>query len=186
VELKIVPHSLEYIIGKATVEHIADLPFVELEYPLYQTGNRILKRFADILFALILIPILFPICFTVAAIKRYQLSTAEFPGENESTFHASRFLDNSGESGKCGWTPLLWNVFKGDMSIVGMPLEKEVAPDDHLLYKPGLLSLWTVESGNAGEKRQYNHYYMQNYSLAFDIQILLRALLRKNRVEDYT
>jgi len=186
VELKIVPHSLEYILGKATVEHIADLPFVELEYPLYQTGNRILKRFADILFALILIPILFPICFTVAAIKRYQLSTAEFPGENESTFHASRFLDNSGESGKCGWTPLLWNVFKGDMSIVGMPLEKEVAPDDHLLYKPGLLSLWTVESGNAGEKRQYNHYYMQNYSLAFDIQILLRALLRKNRVEDYT
>jgi len=185
VELKIVPHSLEYILGKATVEHIADLPFVELEYPLYQTGNRILKRAVDLFAAVVLSAILFPVCFTVAAIKRYKLTAQKFPGENDSSFQARQFLDKTGQSVKCGWVPLLWSVFKGEMSIVGMPLDQQVTSDEHLLYKPGILSLWAVESGNPDDKRQYNHYYMLNYSLAFDAQILLRALLRKNRVEDY-
>lgn len=185
VELKIVPHSLEYILGKATVEHIADLPFVELEYPLYQTGNRILKRVVDLILSVLMIPILFPLCFTVAAIKKYTLVTRSILGEGGLSFNVNRFANKTGASVKCGWVPLLWNVLKGKMSIVGMPLEQKTDSDDHLLYKPGIISLWSVESGNAGEKRQYNHYYMQNYSLAFDAQIVLRALLRRNRVEDY-
>ncbi len=185
VELKIVPHSLEYILGKATVEHIADLPFVELEYPLYQTGNRILKRVVDLILSVLMIPILFPICFTVAAIKKYTLVTRSILGEGGLSFNVNQFANKTGTSVKCGWVPLLWNVLKGKMSIVGMPLEQKTDSDDHLLYKPGIISLWSVESGNAGEKRQYNHYYMQNYSLAFDAQIVLRALLRRNRVEDY-
>ncbi len=185
VELKIVPHSLEYILGKATVEHIADLPFVELEYPLYQTGNRILKRVVDLILSVLMIPILFPICFTVAAIKKYTLVTRSILGEGGLSFNVNQFANKTGASVKCGWVPLLWNVVKGEMSIVGMPLEQKTDSDDHLLYKPGIISLWSVESGNAGEKRQYNHYYMQNYSLAFDAQIVLRALLRRNRVEDY-
>lgn len=177
VELKIVPQNLEYILGKATVEHIADLPLVDLEYPLYQPSNRIMKRIFDISLAVLLIPFLFPICFTWGAIRRYRLQTRIFQGENRSSFHAGRFVDKTGKSTACSWVPLLWNVLRSDISFVGMPLQTDFNNASQLLYKPGLTSLWAVESGKLSEVRQYNHYYMQNYSIAYDMQILLRSMI---------
>jgi exopolysaccharide biosynthesis polyprenyl glycosylphosphotransferase len=82
--------------------------------------------------------------------------------------------------------PQLVNVLKGDMSLVGPrpPLSKEVAgyPADmrrRLVVKPGLTGLWQV-SGRSDlsweESIRLDLSYVENWSLAMDLAILVRTL----------
>ena len=82
--------------------------------------------------------------------------------------------------------PQLWNVVRGDMSIVGPrpPLPSEAARYDvavlrRLLVKPGLTGLWQV-SGRANlswdESVRLDLYYVENWSLALDAVILWKTL----------
>lgn len=90
--------------------------------------------------------------------------------------------------------PQLWNVLKGDMSIVGPRpewirevhiLEKSI-PHYHLrhLVKPGVTG-WaqihqqaTASEKESLEKLHYDLYYIKNMSLALDIGIVLRTFRR--------
>lgn len=82
--------------------------------------------------------------------------------------------------------PQLLNVFKGDMSLVGPrpQVEAEVREYDtdtsrRLLAKPGMTGLWQV-SGRSNlspqDAVQLDLFYVENWSLAFDIGILLKTL----------
>ena len=82
--------------------------------------------------------------------------------------------------------PQLWNVLRGDMSIVGPrpPLPTEVERYDHhvrrrLLVKPGLTGLWQV-GGRAGvsweEAVRLDLYYVENWSLSMDAMILAKTV----------
>ena len=90
--------------------------------------------------------------------------------------------------------PQLWNVLKGDMSLVGPRPEwtKEVRilersiPHYHLrhLVKPGM-SGWaqinfraTASARDSIEKLHFDLYYVKNMTLALDIGILLRTVRR--------
>jgi exopolysaccharide biosynthesis polyprenyl glycosylphosphotransferase len=82
--------------------------------------------------------------------------------------------------------PQLFNVLGGSMSLVGprppLPTEVDVY-DDHvhrrLLVKPGMTGLWQV-SGRADlpweESVRLDLYYVENWSVALDIQILWKTL----------
>jgi exopolysaccharide biosynthesis polyprenyl glycosylphosphotransferase len=82
--------------------------------------------------------------------------------------------------------PQLWNVVRGDMSLVGPrpPLPREVAAYDapavyrRLMVKPGLTGLWQV-SGRADlpwhEAVRLDLYYVENWSPALDLSILWRT-----------
>ena len=89
--------------------------------------------------------------------------------------------------------PQIWNILKGEMSIVGPRPErpeftKELAkeiPYYHLRHviKPGL-SGWAQVSYTYGastedslKKLQYDLYYVKNYSLLLDLNIILRTIL---------
>ncbi len=82
--------------------------------------------------------------------------------------------------------PQLWNVVRGDMALVGPrpPLPSEVAQygDEvrrRLLVKPGLTGLWQV-SGRSDlsweESVRLDLFYVENWSIALDLQILWRTL----------
>jgi exopolysaccharide biosynthesis polyprenyl glycosylphosphotransferase len=87
--------------------------------------------------------------------------------------------------------PQLWNVVKGDMSLVGprppLPQEYEAYHDAvhrRLRVRPGLTGLWQV-SGRADltweESVRMDLRYVDNWSIALDLQILwktARAVLR--------
>jgi lipopolysaccharide/colanic/teichoic acid biosynthesis glycosyltransferase len=89
--------------------------------------------------------------------------------------------------------PQLWNVLKGDMSLVGPRpgLPEEVARCEeevtrHLLVRPGITGLWQV-SGRSQlpweERLRLDLHYVDNWSLALDVQILFRtvtAVLRRH------
>jgi len=81
--------------------------------------------------------------------------------------------------------PQLWNVVRGDMSIVGPrpPLPAEVdeyhdAVNRRLRVRPGLTGLWQV-SGRADlpwdESVKLDLRYVDNWSLAMDLMILWKT-----------
>ncbi|MBA2446485.1 MAG: sugar transferase [Chloroflexi bacterium] len=82
--------------------------------------------------------------------------------------------------------PQLWNVLKGDMSIVGprpqIPDEVATYEDWHhkrLAVPPGLTGLWQVSGRSEltfDEMVRYDIYYIDNWSLGLDIRILLRTI----------
>lgn len=82
--------------------------------------------------------------------------------------------------------PQLFNIFSGSMSLVGPrpPLPSEVAAYEHdvrrrLLVKPGLTGLWQV-SGRSDlswqDSVRLDLYYVENWSLAGDLVIMLRTI----------
>lgn len=82
--------------------------------------------------------------------------------------------------------PQLFNVLAGSMSLVGPrpPLPREVQAYEHdvrrrLLVKPGLTGLWQV-SGRSNlswqDSVRLDLYYVENWSLAGDLVILLRTI----------
>lgn len=81
--------------------------------------------------------------------------------------------------------PQLWNVLRGDLSLVGpRPIvwdEVDKYEDGFVLYKkvkPGLTGLWQV-SGRSGtsysERVRLDAFYVRNWSVWLDIYILLKT-----------
>ncbi len=83
--------------------------------------------------------------------------------------------------------PQLWNVFKGDMSLVGPrpPTPDEVAKYSdwqlkRLEIRPGMTCLWQVKGRTDLSFREWmklDLFYIENWSFWLDIKILLRTIL---------
>jgi exopolysaccharide production protein ExoY len=82
--------------------------------------------------------------------------------------------------------PQLWNVLKGEMSLVGprpiTPDQREIYGGDFDLYtsvKPGITGMWQVNGRNRTSFRQrilWDAYYIKNWTLGLDLSILLRTI----------
>lgn len=88
--------------------------------------------------------------------------------------------------------PQLWNILKGDMSLVGPRPEQpyfvkqivKIDPHYQLLFrlKPGLTSWGMVKYGYANniqrmvERAKYDHLYMGNMNLLIDIKIIIYTI----------
>jgi len=82
--------------------------------------------------------------------------------------------------------PQLWNVIKGEMSIVGpRPIIKAEIPkyaeyyEDYTKVLPGITGLWQVSGRNETTYQQRVHldsYYVNNWSPLFDLYIMLQTV----------
>lgn len=82
--------------------------------------------------------------------------------------------------------PQLWNVIKGDMSLVGPRpiIENEIelfeeAIDDYYKMRPGITGLWQVSGRNntSFQRRTYwDSWYARNWTLWGDIVIMIKTL----------
>jgi exopolysaccharide biosynthesis polyprenyl glycosylphosphotransferase len=91
--------------------------------------------------------------------------------------------------------PQLFNVLRGDMSVVGprppIPYEVEAYELRHrkrLDMKPGLTGLWQVSGRNRlpfEEMVKLDLFYIENWSLLFDLKIVLRTVLVMLRGDGY-
>jgi sugar transferase EpsL len=168
-----------------------------------------LKRLFDLLLILLSLPLLLPLLVLLAVIVRVKLDSPIFfkqvrPGFKGKPFAMIKFrsmVDKRDEEGdllpdavrltKFGRflrstsldeLPELWNVLKGDMSLVGpRPLLMEYLP----LYspeqarrhevRPGITGWAQVNGRNAiswEQKFEYDVWYVDNQSLWLDIKIL--------------
>lgn len=82
--------------------------------------------------------------------------------------------------------PQLWNVLKGDMSLIGprplpvryLQLYNERQAHRHDV-RPGITGWAQVNGRNNiswGQKFEYDVYYVENISLAFDIKIIMKTI----------
>ena len=88
--------------------------------------------------------------------------------------------------------PQLWNILRGDMSLVGpRPIVDSVNydamyirgyPREYAVYqsvRPGLTGMWQVTCRNSGvydRRIYYDMYYIRNWSLWLDLYIILRTV----------
>lgn len=81
--------------------------------------------------------------------------------------------------------PQLWNVLKGDMSLVGprpmlpeqLPLYGD--PSAYFAMRPGITGLWQVSARNSEEfssRKWMDYRYAQEVSLAKDAEILVKTV----------
>ncbi len=88
--------------------------------------------------------------------------------------------------------PQLWNVLRGDMSLVGPRPERPVFIEQFRRELPGYMLRHKVKAGLTGwaqvhgwrgntslhERLEHDIYYIQNWSLGLDVRILLMTLWR--------
>ena len=178
-----------------------------------------MKRFLDVLLSLLAIiflsPLMLIICLIIICddglpvvfrqnrvgkgdelfkIKKFRtmkngapnLSTADFEQSDEFITRSGKFLRRT----SLDELPQLFNVLKGDMSIVGnrpLPLyEAELLTSDAYIERfmapAGLTGLWQVEKrGGAGkmsaeERKQLDIKYAKEFSFWLDMKILCKTL----------
>lgn len=184
------------------------------------------KRFLDFILSLIAIIILSPVYIIVAILVRIKLGspvifTQERPGKDEKIFKMYKFRSMTSETDEEGnllpdevrltsfgkklrstsldELPELFNILKGDMSIVGprpllvkyLPLYNEFQRHRHDV-KPGLTGYAQSSGRNAlswEEKFKLDVEYTQKYSFLFDIKIIfmtIKSVLNKEGISSET
>jgi lipopolysaccharide/colanic/teichoic acid biosynthesis glycosyltransferase len=162
VNFHLVPNTLEVIIGKGSVDSLDELPLVQITYNIEKATNRTLKRLFDICLSIVLLISIYPFLYLKKVLT----------GKTRSEFILR-----------------VPKVFGGTFSLVG-PLDNSTAtPGSNrqnvlFLGKPGLTGLIQLQRNRAledQEREQYNLYYAKNQSLALDVEILLKTMLRHRR-----
>lgn len=171
---------------------------------------RYIKRILDVLLSGCALLVLSPVLLIVAVLVRTKLGSPvifcqERPGKDEKIFKMYKFRsmtderDENGEllpdelrltrfgkalrSTSLDELPELWNIFKGDMSIVGprpllvryLPLYNEVQHHRHDVI-PGLTGWAQVNGRNAlswEDKFHLDVWYSEHVSFLLDVKVIL-------------
>lgn len=209
----------ETLLGLRSVREIGGMPFVTLRSHTVPTHKMKLKRIFDVVVTLVAAPLWLPLMGLVAIYVRVAaggpvLYSQTRVGRDGREFACVKFrtmVENAEEDGRARlatlddkrivpalkWMramradelPQLWNVLKGDMSLVGPRPERPelVAEITQRVpgyvrrneMAPGLTGLAQVEGryGTDAEfKLGYDIQYLVNWSLVTDVQILLRTV----------
>jgi Undecaprenyl-phosphate glucose phosphotransferase len=222
VAVRLVPDLLHVMTLRSSVEELDGLPVINLrEGPLLGWAG-VHKRLFDVSvtsLALILVsPVMAAIALAIKVTSGGQVLYAqERMGLDGRLFRMLKFRTmDSGAEDDTGpvWAtpddprrtrlgsflrrtsldelPQLWNVLRGDMSLVGPRPERPVFIEQFRREVPGYMLRHKVKAGVTGwaqvhgwrgntslhERVEHDIYYIQNWSLGLDIRILLLTLFR--------
>ena len=76
--------------------------------------------------------------------------------------------------------PQLYKILYGSLSFVGSQMVPASHDNPKLILKPGLTGLPHLKYSNIEitSIRKFENYYAMNYSVVFDIEILLKSLFK--------
>ncbi len=213
-EFQIVPSLYDIVIQRVKVSELEGIPLIGLAEPTYSWKTVVMKRAFDIVASSILLALLSPVLLGMAlAVKLSSKGPVVFVqkriGQYGKRFLFYKFRSMYTEAPKYGITPQhghdpritpigrflrrssldelpqLWNVFKGDMSLVGprpeMPFLVSKYNDlqrQRLNVKPGITGLWQISADRKNaihENMDYDIYYINNQSFLLDLVILVRT-----------
>lgn len=176
---------------------------------------KYIKRILDFIFSLLTLIILCPVLLVIAILVRIKLGKPvifkqDRPGKNEKIFTLYKFRTMTEERDEKGnllpdekrlkkfgkvlrstsldELPELFNILKGDMSIVGprplliqyLPLYNDEQRHRHDV-RPGLTGMAQVSGRNAitwEEKFAKDLEYIHNISFAEDVGIIIRTIIK--------
>jgi len=216
VEVKIVPDVLQYATLRASLEDLDGLPVINLSQVPLQGWNSLVKRMMDLLIAVVVLAVLLPFLPFLALLIWLEdrgpiFYRQERMGLDGKSFMILKFRSmrvNAESSTGPVWAirgdprrtrigsfmrqwsidelPQIWNVLRGEMSIVGPRPERPTFVQEFKHKVPDYMLRHRVKSGITGwaqvhgwrgntsiKKRiQYDLYYIQNYSILLDFKIL--------------
>ena len=221
VDVHVVPDLLQFIALRARLENLDGVPIISLNDVPLRGFNSVLKRAIDIAIsaaALVVASVPFGI---IALLVRYTSTGPVFyrqerMGLDGKAFDVFKFRsmhegaedetgpiwarDNDPRCTRVGtWLrrtdldelPQLWNVLRGDMSIVGPRPERPYFVEQFKHRIPQYMLRHKVKAGITGwaqvngwrgntsiEKRiEYDLYYIENWSLSLDLKIMWLTIL---------
>ncbi|MFN2465396.1 MAG: undecaprenyl-phosphate glucose phosphotransferase [Candidatus Dormibacteria bacterium] len=222
VEFKIVPDLLEVITSGVIADDIDGIPLVGVRRSRLVGANLLLKRAFDTVLAILLLVPGVPLMTIIALAIRADspgpvIYTQDRVGRNGSVFGIHKFRsmvpDAEAASGprfadrddprttrvgkflrRTGLdeVPQVFNVLKGEMSLVGPRPERPQFVNQFEREIPGYEQRHAVLPGITGwaqlndlrqdtaieQRTIYDTYYVENWSLVFDLKILLTTFIR--------
>ncbi|MBI3788927.1 MAG: undecaprenyl-phosphate glucose phosphotransferase [Ignavibacteriales bacterium] len=218
-EMMMVPDMLEMMTSRVRIKELDGIPFIKIKGVPLSTWNIILKRSFDMLMAIVVLILASPLFLLIALLVKLGSKGPVFflqerVGLDSMPFQVMKFrtmlTDAEKDTGPV-WAskndprttgigkflrrfsldeiPQLFNVLRGDMSIVGPRPErphfveqfKEIPKylDRHRV-KTGMTG-WAQVNGLRGnapieERTKYDVYYVENWSLVFDVKIILKTI----------
>ena len=217
-EISILPRVYDMLTGAARIVEIDGQPLVRITEHKMSDAELCIKRALDVIFSLSVMVLLSPIyvflyVLVYATSKGQAIYRQERIGLHGIPFYILKFRtmcvdaeqqtpmlsqDNDPRITRVGAflrkyrldeLPQMWNVLRGDMSLVGPRPERayfirqieQKAPYYCLLYKirPGLTSWGPIKVGYTDtvdkmvERLNYDITYMENMSLRLDLKILI-------------
>ncbi len=219
VEFLYVPSISSVPYGHVKMVDMEGIPLLQMKGVAIQGWNAVVKRAFDIVFSLGALIMLSPLLLIVGLLVKLSspgplFYKQERVGLDGIKFDCLKFRSmRIGAESQTGpvWAtkgdsrvtgigkiirrlsidelPQLWNVFRGDMSIVGPRPERPHFVSQFREQIPGYVERHRVRSGLTGWaqvngwrgdtsieiRTQYDLYYVENWTLGFDIQIILRT-----------
>ena len=183
--------------------------------PHYSEYSERCKRCMDLAILLVSFPIWFPLILVISLYLKLNQERVFFkqsrvgqfgkvfsiikfcsmkPTRSDKSFVKSDGIDDERLT-KYGWLlrrtsidelPQLWNVLKGEMSLVGpRPELVEIVAENYdsihwkrSLLKPGLTGLWQIcgRRQPIHDHLKYDFFYLKNRGILFDLYILVRTI----------
>ena len=221
VSVKLVPDLLHVVTLRSSVEELDGLPIINLRESPLEGWAAVQKRAFDLLAATAALIVLSPLLLVIGTAIRLTagrpiLYVQERSGLDGHVFRMAKFrtMERNAEQ-ETGpiWAlaqdprrtrlgsrlrrlsldelPQLWNVIRGDMSLVGPRPERPMFVEEFRREIPGYMLRHQVKAGITGwaqvhgwrgntslhERVEHDIYYIQNWSLALDLRILIMTLV---------
>ncbi|MBG6137746.1 exopolysaccharide biosynthesis polyprenyl glycosylphosphotransferase [Longispora fulva] len=206
--------------GSRLPDHIGAIPVVHIRDSALSGPRWILKRLTDIVLSSLLLLILSPILLVVALLTLLDggpgiLFHQERIGRDGKPFQVIKFRSmrpvNEAES-QTNWSiahdkrvsvfgrlirrtsidelPQLWNILRGDMTIVGPRPERPYFVEKFAAEYPGYAMRHRVPVGLTGlaqvsglrgdtpisDRARFDNFYIENWSLWLDVKVVLRTI----------
>lgn len=222
IDVKVVPGLLQFVTLRARLEELDGLPLINVNDVPLRGVNSAIKRLIDVCCSSAALAVLALPMAAIAAVIRltspgpalYRQERMGLDGRSFDTLKFRSMFDGAERATGPVWTrqddprctpvgrvlrrfsldelPQLWNVLRGEMSLVGPRPErphfverfKDRVPEYMLRHKvkAGLTGWAQVNDlrGNTSiEKRiEYDLYYIENWSVALDFKIMWLTVLR--------